>query len=133
MWNANGNGTIDFQELLRGLEQYLKASDMSSSEAEKDALMIMGHNNDSNQALDKEEFAYAMANNADYIKKPLHELFDFMVIVGSKETGRVEEFEKTCTEMNKVAFVKPSFKGSDLGKNYCRYGRRFGRRRRGRR
>jgi len=121
LWDANGDGSIDFQELLRGIRKYLKATHMSANiaEAEKDALMIMGHDKDSNQSLDKEEFAYAMANYAESIQKPLHELIDFMVVVGSKETSRVEEFEMTYSEMNNVTmskgYQKSAFKRSSLG------------------
>ncbi|CAJ1946189.1 unnamed protein product [Cylindrotheca closterium] len=121
LWDANGDGSIDFQELLRGIRKYLKASHVSGNivEAEKDALMIMGHDKDSNQSLDKEEFAYAMANYAESIQKPLHEVIDFMVVVGSKETSMVEEFEMTYSEMNNVTmnkgYQKSGFKRSSLG------------------
>lgn len=115
LWDADGDGTIDFQELLRGVRKYLKASNMSSTEAEKDALMIMGHDKDSNQALDKEEFAYAMANYAESIQKPLHEVIDFMVVVGSKETSKMDEFETAYSNMTAVAYHKPAFKRSSLG------------------
>jgi hypothetical protein len=99
----------------------LKASHLPGNivEAEKDALMIMGHDKDSNQSLDKEEFAYAMANYAESIQKPLHEVIDFMVVVGSKETSKVEEFEMTYSEMNNVTmnkgYQKSAFKRSSLG------------------
>merc|ERR1719223_784568 len=51
LWDSNGDGSIDFKELLRGIRKYLKATHMSANiaEAEKDALMIMGHDKDSNQ------------------------------------------------------------------------------------
>jgi Ca2+-binding EF-hand superfamily protein len=115
LWDADGDGTIDFQELLRGIRKYLKASNLSSTEAEKDALMIMGHDKDSNQALDKEEFAYAMSNYSESIKKPLHEVIDFMVVVGSKETNKMEEFETNYSNMTSMAYNKPTFKRSSLG------------------
>jgi Ca2+-binding EF-hand superfamily protein/tetratricopeptide (TPR) repeat protein len=115
LWDADGDGTIDFQELLRGIRKYLKASNLSSTEAEKDALMIMGHDKDSNQALDKEEFAYAMSNYSESIQKPLHEVIDFMVVVGSKETNKVEEFETNYSNMSTMAYNKPAFKRSSLG------------------
>jgi Ca2+-binding EF-hand superfamily protein len=115
LWDADGDGSIDFQEVLRGIRKYLKASNLSSTEAEKDALMIMGHDNDSNQALDKEEFAHAMSNYSESIQKPLHEVIDFMVVVGSKETNKVEEFETNYSNMSAIAYNKPAFKRSSLG------------------
>eukprot|EP00980_Cylindrotheca_fusiformis_P031387 scaffold26287_cov152-Cylindrotheca_fusiformis.AAC.1 len=116
LWDADGDGTIDFQELLRGIRKYLKASNLNSTDAEKDALMIMGHDKDSNQALDKEEFAYAMANYAESIQKPLHEVIDFMVVVGSKETNKVEEFETDYFNLSSPSYQRPAFnKYSSLG------------------
>jgi hypothetical protein len=75
----------------------------------------MGHDKDSNQALDKEEFAYAMSNYSESIKKPLHEVIDFMVVVGSKETNKMEEFETNYSNMTSMAYNKPTFKRSSLG------------------
>lgn len=116
MWDADGDGTIDFQELYGGIRKYLKASHVSPLDAEKDALMIMGHDKDSNQALDNEEFAYAMVNYAESINRPLHELIDFMCVVSSKESSKVEDFEATFKDMNSFQYSKPKFnKRSSLG------------------
>ena len=98
--DANGDGSIDFQELYTGLRKYHKAAKTSSSNVEGDALMIIGHDKDSNQSLDKEEFAYAIANYADALKTPLHELIDFMCVVCSQEASVVEEYEARYTEMS---------------------------------
>eukprot|EP00339_Tiarina_fusa_P026294 CAMPEP_0117026656 /NCGR_PEP_ID=MMETSP0472-20121206/19576_1 /TAXON_ID=693140 ORGANISM="Tiarina fusus, Strain LIS" /NCGR_SAMPLE_ID=MMETSP0472 /ASSEMBLY_ACC=CAM_ASM_000603 /LENGTH=579 /DNA_ID=CAMNT_0004733723 /DNA_START=123 /DNA_END=1862 /DNA_ORIENTATION=+ len=102
MWDANGDGDIDFQELLSGLRKYQKSvaggTGANIQEVERDALMIMGHDKDSNQTLDKEEFAWAMANYAEAIKTDLHELIDFMCVVSSKEdTTEYETFYTQAT------------------------------------
>lgn len=101
--DVNGDGSIDFQEIYAGLRKYHKASENSSNDVEGDALMIIGHDKDSDQSLDKEEFAYAMANYAEAIKSPLHDLIDFMCVVCSQKTSVVEEFEIRYSEMTKVA------------------------------
>lgn len=92
LWDANGDGTIDFQELLSGLRRYQKSAMGSQSlqDAERDALMIMGHDKDRNQALDQEEFAYAMANYAEAVQTSLHELIDFMCVVSSQSSTAAE-------------------------------------------
>eukprot|EP00934_Nitzschia_sp_Nitz4_P007466 Nitzschia sp. Nitz4//scaffold26_size159584//151672//153612//NITZ4_002521-RA/size159584-snap-gene-0.50-mRNA-1//-1//CDS//3329545172//7456//frame0 len=103
LWDTNSDGTIDFQELLSGLRRYQKATlktGVSASEAERDALMIMGYDKDRNQALDPEEFAHAMANYAEAIGRSLHELIDFMCVVSSQSSTAKEyeiQFEDAIT------------------------------------
>ena len=116
-WDADGNGTIDFEELLVGLRKYQRAVTKESysktsgvtanavkmADVEKNALMVMGHDNDSNQELDKEEFAYAMANYAELIDTDLHELIDFMCAVASQpETAvdKVSEYETMFSDVS---------------------------------
>jgi hypothetical protein len=100
LWDANGDGTIDFQELLHGLRRYQKAAMGSKSlaDAERDALMIMGHDQDRNQSLDPEEFAYAMSNYAEAVGTSLHELIDFMCVVSSESSSTVSEYEVKLQE-----------------------------------
>jgi Ca2+-binding EF-hand superfamily protein len=94
LWDADGDGTIDFQELLTGLRRYQKSAMGSKNlqDVERDALMIMGHDQDSNQALDQEEFAYAMANYAEAVGTSLHDLIDFMCVVSS-QSETVADYE----------------------------------------
>lgn len=110
-WDTDNSGTIDFQELLVGLRKYQRAVMKNSFQAtksnvatnasmmadvEKNALMVMGHDNDSNQELDKEEFAVAMADYAEIINVDLHELIDFMCAVASQQESqadKVSEYE----------------------------------------
>jgi hypothetical protein len=71
---------LSFQELLTGLRKYQRAlvsghvsGDFAQhlpgvmADVERDALLVMGHDKDSNQELDKEEFAHAMANYAEHV------------------------------------------------------------------
>lgn len=108
-WDTDKSGTIDFQELLVGLRKYQRAVTTNSytnnnksvtnnaslvADVEKNALMVMGHDADSNQELDKEEFAYAMSQYAELIHVDLHELIDFMCAVASRsETQEAMEYE----------------------------------------
>jgi len=116
-WDTDNSGTIDFQELLVGLRKYQRAvmkksfnSDKSSvashasmmADVEKNALMVMGHDNDSNQELDKEEFAIAMADYAEIIEVDLHELIDFMCAVASQpesQADKVSEYENMYSDV----------------------------------
>jgi len=105
-WDTDNSGTIDFQELLVGLRKYQRAVMKNSfnankstvttnasmmADVEKNALMVMGHDNDSNQELDKEEFAIAMADYAKLIHVDLHELIDFMCAVASQPESAVDK------------------------------------------
>lgn len=98
LWDLDKSGTIDFQELLAGLRKYQRALSNHSydntsnlADVERDALNLIGHDQDSNQELDKEEFAVAMANYAEAIHIDLHDLIDFMCVVSSQsETTEYE-------------------------------------------
>lgn len=120
LWDTNGDGDIDFPELMSGLRRYQKAAQAGTthSDVERDAVKIMGYDKDSNQTLDKEEFAYAMANYAEAVKKDLHEMIDFMVVVSS-QTASANEYEATYAQTTMTAakanFKTPTRFASDLG------------------
>jgi Ca2+-binding EF-hand superfamily protein len=96
LWDSNGDGDIDFQELMSGLRRYQKAAQVAV-DVERDAVKIMGYDKDSNQTLDKEEFAYAMANYAEAVETDLHEMIDFMCVVAS-QSDSANQYELTYTE-----------------------------------
>eukprot|EP00539_Tryblionella_compressa_P016178 CAMPEP_0178849764 /NCGR_PEP_ID=MMETSP0746-20121128/20122_1 /TAXON_ID=913974 /ORGANISM="Nitzschia punctata, Strain CCMP561" /LENGTH=226 /DNA_ID=CAMNT_0020515003 /DNA_START=92 /DNA_END=772 /DNA_ORIENTATION=- len=111
LWDLDNSGTISFQELLTGLRKYQRAALTNSfnnnsstnsstllAEVERDALMVMGHDKDSNQELDKEEFAHAMANYSEAIGVDLHELIDFMCVVSSQ--SETTEYETLYSDTN---------------------------------
>lgn len=121
-WDTDNSGTIDFQELLVGLRKYQRAVMKNSfnatnsnvtenakmmADVEKNALMVMGHDNDSNQELDKEEFAIAMADYADLIHVDLHELIDFMCAVASQPESQVDavtEYESMFSDVTPSSY-----------------------------
>lgn len=120
-WDTDNSGTIDFQELLLGLRKYQRAVTKTSfgstesfaanasimADVEKNALMVMGHDNDSNQELDKEEFAVAMADYAELINVDLHELIDFMCAVASQQESqadKVSEYESMYSDVSTSSY-----------------------------
>ena len=121
-WDTDNSGTIDFQELLVGLRKYQRAVMKNSfsasksnvttnasmmADVEKNALMVMGHDNDSNQELDKEEFAIAMADYAELINVDLHELIDFMCAVASQPESQVDmvsEYESMYSDVTPSSY-----------------------------
>lgn len=134
-WDTDKSGTIDFQELMVGLRKYQRAVSANSytnnnnsmtnnacllADVEKDALMVMGHDADSNQELDKEEFAYAMSRYAETIHVDLHELIDFMCTVASRsETQQATEYEKMYSDATSSNYrswgMKKQLTSSGLG------------------
>lgn len=82
LWDCNGDGTIDFEELFAGLQRYQTAADSSAGadEVEEIVQALMAQDVDGDQALDKEEFAAAMVNYADAMNTDLHQLIDFMCV-----------------------------------------------------
>jgi Ca2+-binding EF-hand superfamily protein len=121
-WDTDDSGTIDFQELLVGLRKYQRAVMKNSfnanksnvatnasmmADVEKNALMVMGHDNDSNQELDKEEFAIAMTDYAEIINVDLHELIDFMCAVASQPESQVDmvsEYESMYSDVTPSSY-----------------------------
>ncbi|KAG7347684.1 EF hand domain containing protein [Nitzschia inconspicua] len=126
LWDLDKSGTIDFQELLTGLRKYQRAALTNSfsnnsatlqtnilADVERDALQIMGHDKDSNQELDKEEFAHAIANYAEFIGTDLHELIDFMCVVSSQ--SETTEYETMYSDATPSYFSSSSHKKSLKG------------------
>ena len=77
MWDANGDGTIDFDELYDGLCKYHAAAkdDRDEREIEMIAKKLMEHQDvDGNELLDRDEFACAMVKYAGFVDADLHEL-----------------------------------------------------------
>jgi len=121
-WDTDNSGTIDFQELLVGLRKYQRAVMRNSfnatnsnvatnasmmADVEKNALLVMGHDNDSNQELDKEEFAVAMVDYAEIINVDLHELIDFMCAVASQQESqadKVSEYETMYSDVTPSSY-----------------------------
>jgi len=113
---------MDFQELLIGLRKYQRAVMKNSftanksnvatnakmmADVEKNALMVMGHDLDSNQELDKEEFAMAMSDYAEIIRVDLHELIDFMCAVASQpesQAEKVSEYENMFSDATRSSY-----------------------------
>ncbi|OEU17259.1 hypothetical protein FRACYDRAFT_268641 [Fragilariopsis cylindrus CCMP1102] len=132
-WDTDKSGTIDFQELLIGLRKYQRAvttnsyTNSTNNDVEKNALMVMGHDADSNQELDKEEFAYAMSQYAALIHVDLHELIDFMCAVASRsEATEYEAMYSDATSTNYSSWTKhkhhPSISGLGTIVDMCEEG-----------
>lgn len=86
MWDANGDGTIDFDELFDGLCKYHAAAkdNRDKDEIEMIAKKLMEHQDiDGNELLDRDEFACAMVKYAGFVEADLHELIDYMCVVTS--------------------------------------------------
>jgi Ca2+-binding EF-hand superfamily protein len=88
LWDNNGDGHIDFEELFAGLQRYQAAAAKESKaaiDAEQVALQLMALDTDGDHSLDREEFATALVTYADAMRTDLHQLIDFMCVVTALE------------------------------------------------
>lgn len=83
LWDADGSGTLDFNELFDGLRRYQAASNNGHSRdsVEKGVKMLMEGDVDGDQQLDREEFAVSIMKYAEAVGTDLHELIDFICVI----------------------------------------------------
>jgi EF-hand domain pair len=88
LWDANGDGYINFEELFAGLQRYQAAAARENNvviDAEEVAMQLMELDTDGDHSLDREEFATAMVAYAEAMQTDLHQLIDFMCVVTALE------------------------------------------------
>jgi Ca2+-binding EF-hand superfamily protein len=83
IWDADGSGTLDFDELFDGLRRYQAASNNGHSKESVEAgvKMLMAGDVDGDQQLDREEFAVSIMKYAEAVGTDLHELIDFICVI----------------------------------------------------
>mgnify|MGYP000296261219 CR=1 FL=1 len=82
LWDADGDGTLDFDELYEGLVKYHTAANdgKTTREVRKAAQALMSEDVDGDQLLDPDEFACAMISYAKSMGTDVHGLIDFMCV-----------------------------------------------------
>ena len=83
LWDADGDGTLDFDELFQGLCKYhMAARDGKNDEDVRQAAqtIILSQDVDGDQLLDRDEFACAMIAYAGSMGTDVHGLIDFMCV-----------------------------------------------------
>lgn len=86
LWDVNGDGTLDFDEIYTGLKTYQAAALKDSGvqmDAKRAAKEMMGLDEDGNHVLDPEEFSAALVSFAEAMEIGLHQLIDFMCVVSA--------------------------------------------------
>jgi Ca2+-binding EF-hand superfamily protein len=96
MWDQDKNGFIDFQELLQGMRKFQGAMEMDES-VERAAFLMLGFDENSDQKLDKPEFARAIVSFAKAMEVDLHDLIDFMCLVSAMKEN--SEYEKEYAKL----------------------------------
>ena len=83
LWDADGSGYLDFNELFDGLRRYQAASNNGHTResVEKGVKMLMEGDVDGDQQLDREEFAVSIMKYAETVGTDLHELIDFICVI----------------------------------------------------
>ena len=80
----------------------------------------MRYDKDNNQTLDREEFAYAMANYVEAVETDLRELIDFMCVVSSQsDTSEYETaYSEATVQVSRASMFKQSL-GTILDLSGC--------------
>lgn len=82
LWDADGDGTLDFDELFQGLCKYHTAArdGKDIDDVKKAAQGLMDQDVNGDQLLDRDEFACAMISYAKSMGTDVHGLIDFMCV-----------------------------------------------------
>uniref|UniRef100_A0A7S1Y6T5 EF-hand domain-containing protein n=1 Tax=Grammatophora oceanica TaxID=210454 RepID=A0A7S1Y6T5_9STRA len=89
-WDKNGDGALDFSEILSGMRKWQGAMAMEES-VERAALAMIGFDEDKDQKLDPVEFAKALLAFSKAAEIDVHEVIDFMVVTSVMEENSPEE------------------------------------------
>lgn len=91
LWDLNGDGVIDYEELLLGMRKYQEAMDIEES-VQRAALVMLAFDDEGNQKLSREDFALCLIKYAKALESDLHELVDFMCVTSVLKDN--DEFEQ---------------------------------------
>ena len=110
LWDVDGDGDITLTELHGGLKKFQEASGIKA-DAKKEAMALLGFDEDGDLQLGRLEFAKAMIYYAKAYKVALHDLVDFMCVatlLGEKNTNFQEAYGKAIIGMDKAPVLKPA-------------------------
>jgi Ca2+-binding EF-hand superfamily protein len=82
LWDADGDGTLNFDELYQGLCRYHTAArdGKDVNDVKRAARQLLEQDVNGDQLLDRDEFACAMLSYADTMGTDVHGLIDFMCV-----------------------------------------------------
>jgi Ca2+-binding EF-hand superfamily protein len=80
LWDKNGDGYLQYDEILSGMRKYQEAMDIDES-VQRAALFMLAFDENNDQKLSKEEFALALSKYANELDVDIHEFIDFLAVV----------------------------------------------------
>lgn len=89
LWDVDGDGNKTISELTGGLQKFQSAASIEMN-AQEQARLLIGFDEDGDHQLDPREFANAMSSYAKAFEVELHELIDYMcvtAVIGDQETN----------------------------------------------
>jgi Ca2+-binding EF-hand superfamily protein len=98
LWDKDGDGYLQYDEILSGMRKYQKAMDIDES-VQRAALVMLAFDANSDQKLSREEFALALTKYANELDEDIHEFIDFLVVVSvlSENTEDEEAYFKAIS------------------------------------
>lgn len=80
LWDKDGDGYLQYDEILSGMRKYQKAMGIDES-VQRAALIMLAFDENSDQKLSREEFALALTKFANELDADIQEFIDFLLVV----------------------------------------------------
>jgi Ca2+-binding EF-hand superfamily protein len=90
LWDKDGDGYLQYDEILSGMRKYQKAMDIGES-VQRTSLVMLAFDENSDQKLSREKFALALTKFANDLHVDIQELIDFLVVVSVRADNTDEE------------------------------------------
>eukprot|EP00522_Entomoneis_paludosa_P017875 CAMPEP_0172461890 /NCGR_PEP_ID=MMETSP1065-20121228/42021_1 /TAXON_ID=265537 /ORGANISM="Amphiprora paludosa, Strain CCMP125" /LENGTH=488 /DNA_ID=CAMNT_0013217367 /DNA_START=35 /DNA_END=1501 /DNA_ORIENTATION=- len=117
LWDTNGDGDIDYDELVAGLSKYEKSAGLNNN-LEAAGVLDAFNNKQFDEGLKPQEFAAVMQQYTNTFGIDLHQLIDFMCLVSVLPEDRAEQYAAAYRETFSSDNVNHQMHGQASNWNY---------------